>query len=42
MSARIQRMCVWGGVPMVVLWLLGFWAFAGFVPPPSPRDTASP
>jgi hypothetical protein len=39
MSAKIQRWCVWGGVPMVVLWMIGFWAFAGFLPPPSPLNT---
>jgi hypothetical protein len=28
------------GIPMIVLWMLGFWAFAGFLPPPSPADSA--
>jgi hypothetical protein len=39
MNARIQRACVLCGVPMIVLWMIGFWAFAGFLPPPSPRNT---
>ena len=39
MNAKIQRACVLCGVPMIVLWLVGFWAFAGFLPPPSPLMT---
>lgn len=39
MSTKTQRMCVWAGVPMIVLWIVGFWAFAGFLPPPSPEKS---
>lgn len=41
MSAGSQRLCVAMGLPMMVLWLIGFGAFAGFVPPPSPSQTAA-
>jgi hypothetical protein len=36
-NAKVQRMCVLCGIPMMVLWMVGFWAFAGFLPPPSPQ-----
>lgn len=36
MNAKVQRMCVLCGAPMIVLWMVGFWAFAGFLPPPAP------
>jgi hypothetical protein len=36
MNAKTQRLCVWCGPAMIVVWLIGFWTFAGFVPPPAP------
>lgn len=35
-----QRLCVWSGIVGVVFWAVGFWLFAGFVPPPSPMRSA--
>lgn len=40
MTRRHQLICVACGPIFVVSWLLGLWVFAGFVPPPSPEDTA--
>lgn len=40
MARRAQLVCACSGVAFVVLFLIGFWAFAGFVPPPSPGDSA--
>ena len=40
MNATTQKVCVWCGVAMVVVWVFGFWIFAGFVPPPSPNKNA--
>jgi hypothetical protein len=39
-NALTQRMCAWCGPVCAVLWLFGFWVFAGFVPPPSPNSSA--
>lgn len=39
MNSTSQRACVWAGPVSALTWLLGFWVFAGFVPPPSPHDT---
>jgi hypothetical protein len=33
-----QRLCVWCGPVGVLFWLVGFAAFAGFVPPPPPTQ----
>jgi hypothetical protein len=41
MSAGSQKLCVAMGLPMLALWLVGFAACAGFVPPPSPHQTAA-
>lgn len=38
MDARTQRLCAWCGPLMIVFWAVGFAVFAGFVPPPSPRQ----
>jgi len=40
MNATSQRICAWAGPVCAASWLLGFWVFAGFVPPPSPQDDA--
>jgi hypothetical protein len=40
MDSRVARLCAWSGVAMMVFWMVGFWMFAGFVPPPSPTATA--
>jgi hypothetical protein len=40
MNATTQRLCVWGGIGFILLWGLGFWAFAGFIPLPTPNTTA--
>jgi hypothetical protein len=40
MNLRANRVCAWSGVGFVVLFLLGFWVIAGFVPPPSPARSA--
>jgi hypothetical protein len=37
MSATTQKACAWSGIGFMVLFLLGFWVIAGFVPPPSPH-----
>lgn len=39
-SAGTQKACAWCGVAFMVLFLLGFWVVAGFVPPPSPGWSA--
>jgi hypothetical protein len=39
-SASNQRLCLWLGMLMMPLFFLGFWVLAGFVPPPSPHDSA--
>jgi hypothetical protein len=39
MNARAQRLCAWSGVVCLVVFFLGFWVIAGFIPPPSPKLT---
>lgn len=39
MTRRNQLVCVACGPIFLISWLLGLWAFAGFVPPPSPADS---
>jgi len=39
-TAPSQKLCAWTGLPMIAIWLIGFGVCAGFVPPPSPSDTA--
>jgi hypothetical protein len=41
MNITTQRMCVWCGPLLALLFFLGFWVIAGFIPPPSPADAAS-
>jgi hypothetical protein len=40
MSTRNQMICAWCAPAATVTWLLGFWVLAGFIPPPSPHDSA--
>jgi hypothetical protein len=40
MNATNQRICAWCGPVCAILWVIGFWVFARFIPPPSPQDTA--
>jgi hypothetical protein len=39
MDAKAQRLCTWGGIAFCILFSLGWWPMAGFMPPPSPMDT---
>lgn len=39
MNAWAQRACAWSGIVCLVLFFLGFWVIAGFIPPPSPKDS---
>jgi hypothetical protein len=40
MNPRVERLCIWSGVPMFVLFFVGFAVFARFMPPPSPSAGA--
>ncbi len=40
MNPGVQRLCVWAGVAFTVLFAIGFWPVAGFMPPPSPSLSA--
>jgi hypothetical protein len=37
---RVQRVLIWSGVAMIVLWLGAFLFIAGFIPPSAPSSTA--
>jgi hypothetical protein len=39
-STRVQTLCAWCGPAATLTWLLGFWVLAGFIPPPSPHESA--
>lgn len=39
MSTSAQRWCVYSGLWMLVIFLIGFWVVAGFIPPPSPQSS---
>jgi hypothetical protein len=39
-NARAQRLCVWCGPILAVIFFVGFWLIAGFIPPPSPNESA--
>lgn len=41
MNPRTQMLCAWCGPLATVTWLVGFWAIAGLVPPPSPGDSTA-
>jgi hypothetical protein len=38
-NAGVQRVFAWTGVVMLVLFLVGFWVVAGYVPPSGPHET---
>lgn len=40
MEARVQRVLIWAGPAMVVLWVGAFIVLAGFIPPPGPGRSA--
>lgn len=40
LNVRTQLMCAWCSPVATVMWLIGFGAIAGFIPPPSPGDSA--
>jgi hypothetical protein len=39
MNTTAQRLCAWSGIVCLVMFLVGFWPIAGFVPPPPPSLT---
>jgi hypothetical protein len=41
MSTRHQLFCAWAGIAFVVLFTVGFWFLAQYLPPPSPRAGAA-
>jgi hypothetical protein len=41
MSMSTTRWCAWGGIVATVIWVIGFFAVSGFVPAPSPFNTAA-
>ena len=41
MEQRVQRVLIWTGPAMVLLWLGAFVFIAGFIPPSAPSDTAT-
>ncbi|HKY92973.1 MAG TPA: hypothetical protein VJM11_18115 [Nevskiaceae bacterium] len=40
MEARVQRVLIWGGPAMAVLWVGAFLLIAGFIPPSDPAASA--
>jgi hypothetical protein len=40
MNARSQRLCAWCGPVLAVVFFVGFWVIARFIPPPSPAESA--
>jgi hypothetical protein len=40
MEAKVQRVMIWSGVGMIVLWLGAFVFIAGFIPPSAPTSSA--
>ena len=41
MEQKVQRVLIWTGPAMVLLWLGAFVFIAGFIPPSAPSDTAT-
>jgi hypothetical protein len=41
MNALSQRICAWAGPACAVTWMVGFFLLAGFIPPPSPGQSAA-
>lgn len=40
MNTRSQLLCAWSGFVFTMIFMIGFWIVAGFVPPPSPNASA--
>jgi hypothetical protein len=40
-NTEVQRVFAWTGVVMLVVFLIGFWPIAGYVPPSRPHDSVS-
>src|SRR5688572_4545273 len=38
-NTDVQRVFAWSGLVMLVVFLVGFWPIAGFVPPSHPQDS---
>jgi hypothetical protein len=41
MEQKVQRVLIWAGPAMLILWLGAFVFIAGFIPPSAPSDTAA-
>jgi hypothetical protein len=41
MSISSQRACAWCGPALTVIFFIGFWLVAGFIPPPAPHEGAN-
>jgi len=41
MNASSQRLCAWAGPVCILVFFIGFWPVAGFMPPPSPNAGAA-
>jgi hypothetical protein len=41
MEARVQRVLIWTGPAMIVLWVGAFLFIAGFIPPSAPKASAA-
>lgn len=39
MNTTAQRLCAWSGIACIVIFFVGFWLVAGFIPPPPPTLT---
>ena len=39
MNTTAQRLCAWSGIACIVIFFIGFWLIAGFIPPPAPKLT---
>ncbi len=41
MNTRNELLCAWSGVVFLILFTLGFWPLAHFIPPPLPSASAA-
>jgi hypothetical protein len=39
MNSTAQRLCSWSGIACIIIFFVGFWVIAGFIPPPAPKLT---
>lgn len=39
MNTTAQRLCAWSGIACIIIFFVGFWVIAGFIPPPAPKLT---